>query len=53
MTHETNKITIVSSVLKTVASEEIVTASELISEDQPLEKVLDEIKEDDEQSQRD
>jgi|LakMenE18May11ns_1017448.scaffolds.fasta_scaffold9886417_3 hypothetical protein len=53
MTQHTNKITTVSSVLKTVASEEIVTASELNAEDRPLEEVLDETKEDTEQSKRD
>ncbi len=53
MTHNTNKITTVSSVLKTVACEEIVTASELNSEDRPIEEVLDETKEDNEQSKRD
>ena len=40
----------VSSVLTTVSLDEIVIASELNAEDKPLEEVLDEKKEDDEQS---
>jgi hypothetical protein len=47
-----NKTTSVSSVLTTVSLDEIVIASELNAEDRPLEEVLDEKKEDDEQSLR-
>lgn len=45
-----SKTTSVSSVLTTVSLDEIVIASELNAEDRPLEEVLDEKKEDDEQS---
>ena len=45
-----SKSVAVSSVLTTVSLDEIVIASELNAEDKPLEEVLDEKKEDDEQS---
>jgi hypothetical protein len=53
MTLDINKITTVSSVLTTIACEETITANELNAEDRPLEEVLNEKKEDNEQGKRD
>lgn len=49
-----NTIHVISSTLKTVASEQLVTAEELNQKDKPLEEILNaETKEDTKQSKRD
>lgn len=49
-----NTIHVIASTLKTVASEELVTAEELNQKDKPLEEILNaKTKEDTEQSKRD